>query len=243
MSRRSEIAISRLRGLQGGELAALLAAEPLLVLVTGGLAGLVLGAAGAAVAAGAWGGRTGGLPGADAVLAGLVIVLAGLVAVLLGMAGALREPLGDQISLAARPRASSVVAVFGDVLVLVGAAVAVYRGSVAGEDPDWVVLAGPALVGLAVGQAVVWLVRLAARLALRPTAPAGWPVSSPYAAWPAPPTPRPRCGCWSPPRSSPRWPSPVPPRSTTGPMTPPASAPVPRSACRWRTAARSAPSR
>ena len=140
------------------------------MLLAGGLAGLVLGAAGAAAGCRRLG-RThrraagsGRRPRRARHRAGWRCV-----AVLVGMAGALREPLGDQVSLAARPRASSVVAVFGDVLVLVGAAVAVYRGSVAGEDPDWVVLAGPALVGLAVGQAVVWLVRLAARLALRPT--------------------------------------------------------------------------
>ena len=60
---------------------------------------------------------------------------------------------------------------FASVLILVGAVVAVYRSSVVTSgEPDWVVLAGPALVGLAVGQVVVWLLRLVARLALGRTA-------------------------------------------------------------------------
>ena len=97
----------------------------------------------------------------------------GLVAVLLGMAGALREPLvgpGQHRRPAARRLGR------GRLRRRAGrwsaAVVAVYRSSVAGGDPDWVVLAGPALVGLAVGQLVVWLIRVVARLAVARTAPA-----------------------------------------------------------------------
>ncbi len=169
-ARRSEIAITRLRGLQGGELYTLLAVEPLLVLLAGGVVGILLGAVGSWLAARVWVAASAGLPGVDALLAGVGIVAVGLVAVLIGMAGALREPLSQQVSLAARPRAASTGAVFANVLVVVAAVVAVYRSSVAGADPDWVVLAGPALVGLAVGQLVVWLVRLAARAAVGRTA-------------------------------------------------------------------------
>jgi hypothetical protein len=170
-ARRTEIAIARLRGLQGGELYTLLAVEPLLVLLLGGVLGIVLGGVGAWLAGRAWVDASAALPGPGAVLAGLAIVAVGLGAVLVGMAGALREPLSQQVSIAARPRLASTGALFASVLILVGAVVAVYRSSVVTSgEPDWVVLAGPALVGLAVGQVVVWLLRLVARLALGRTA-------------------------------------------------------------------------
>jgi FtsX-like permease family protein len=170
-ARRDEIAVARLRGLQGGALYRLLAVEPLLVLLLGGALGVVLGGAGAWLAGVVWVDASAALPGLDAVEAGVAIVVVGLVAVLAGMAGALREPLSEQVSVAARPRAASTGAIFGNVLVLVAAVVAVYRSSVlTSDEPDWVVLAGPALVGLAVGQVVVWLLRLGARLAVGRTA-------------------------------------------------------------------------
>lgn len=169
-ARRGEIAMSRLRGLQGGELYTLLAVEPLLVLVLGGIAGTVLGAGGSWLASRLWVDTAAALPGLSALLAGAAIVVVGLVAVLVGMAGALREPLSEQVSIAARPRAASTAAVFANVLVIVAAVVAVYRSDVGGTDPDLLVLAGPALVGLATGQVVVWLIQLVARAAVGPTA-------------------------------------------------------------------------
>ena len=175
-ARRTEIAIARLRGLQGGELYTLLAVEPLLVLLLGGVLGILLGGVGAWLASLAWVGASAALPGPTAVVAGLAIVAVGLAAVLLGMAGALREPLSQQVSVAARPRLASTGATFASVLILVAAVVAVYRSSVVTSgDPDWVVLAGPALVGLAVGQLVVSLLRLVARLALGRTAQGALP--------------------------------------------------------------------
>lgn len=175
-ARRSEIAIARLRGLQGAELYTLLAVEPLLVLLLGGVCGLLLGGVGAWLAGVVWVDAPAALPGAAAVLAGLAIAAVGLVAVLLGMAAGLREPVSQQVSIAARPRSATTGALFGDVLILVGAVVAVYRSSVVSSThPDWVVLAGPALVGLAVGQLVVWLLRVVARLALGRTSRGGLP--------------------------------------------------------------------
>ncbi|MCW2792453.1 MAG: FtsX-like permease family protein, partial [Nocardioides sp.] len=165
-ARRGEIAMSRLRGLRGAELYTLLAVEPLLVLVLGGIAGTVLGAAGSWLASRLWVDADAALPGLSALLAGAAIVVVGLGAVLVGMAGALREPLSEQVSIAARPRAAATAAVFANVLVIVAAVVAVYRSGVVGQDPDLLVLAGPALVGLAIGQVVVWLIRLAARAAV-----------------------------------------------------------------------------
>ena len=174
IARREEVALARLRGLEGGELSSLLTAEPLIVLVLGGV--------------GRYGARRGRRPGGGgrlgrgrrrrgltltAVLAVLAIVAVGLVALVVGMVGSLNEPLVQQVSISARPRSSSAFAIFGSVLVIVAAVVASYRSSVSSDDPDWVVLAGPALVGIAVGQVVVWLLRALARVAVPATARRG----------------------------------------------------------------------
>lgn len=177
-ARRGEIALARLRGLEGGELYVLLALEPLLVLVLGGLLGGGLGLLVAHLSADAWltdPAALAGLVGADALTAAVLVVLAGLVALLVGMGAALREPLADQVAAVARPRRTTLASAFAQVLVVVGAAVAVYRSSVTPTDdaggPDLVVLAGPALVGLAVGAAALWLLRLLARRWVRHRGP------------------------------------------------------------------------
>lgn len=177
-ARRDEIALARLRGLEGGELYVLLALEPLLVLGLGGLLGGGLGLLVAHLSADAWltdPAALAGLVGADALTAAVLVVLAGLVALLAGMGAALREPLADQVAAVARPRRTTLASAFAQVLVVVGAAVAVYRSSVTPTDgtggPDLVVLAGPALVGLAVGAAALWLLRLVARRWVRHRGP------------------------------------------------------------------------
>ena len=174
--RRREIAVARLRGVTAPQLAATLVVEPLLVLVLGAVLGLACGVVVAAAAAGLWVGA--GLSLDATVLPAVVLVVGvGLVAVLVGMVGALREPLADQVSIAERPRALSTAALFGSVLLLVAAAVATYRSSVVdAQDPGWVVLAGPALVGLALGQVTVWLIRLVAVAGVRWTNGATLPV-------------------------------------------------------------------
>ena len=166
-ARRGEIALARLRGLEGGELYVLLALEPLLVLTLGGLLGGGLGLLVAHLSAAAWLTEPAAVVGADALTAAVLVVLVGLVALLAGMATSLREPLADQVAAVARPRRTTLASAFAQVLVVVGAVVAVYRSSVTPADdadgPDLVVLAGPALVGLAVGAAALWLLRLLAR--------------------------------------------------------------------------------
>lgn len=172
--RRREIALARLRGITGGQLYVVLAVEPLLVLVAGSVLGVFLGAAVAWLAGRTWIGAGTGSVDLDVLPWVASIVVVGLVAVLVGMAAALREPLADQVTVAERPRPASTAALFVSVLFLVAAVLAVYRSSVSpAQDADWVVLAGPALVGLAVGQVAVWLVRLAARLAVGATAARG----------------------------------------------------------------------
>lgn len=169
-ARRTEIALARLRGLEGGELFTLLALEPLLVLLVGGGLGTGAGLLAADAAARSWVGDPVGRPGLDVLAAVLVVVLVGLVAVLVGMAHALREPLVAQVRGASRPRSSGPAALFLQVLVVVGAVVAVYRARVVdGTRSDLLVLAGPALIGLAAGGAGLWLMAAAARLAVRRT--------------------------------------------------------------------------
>lgn len=174
-ARRGEIALARLRGLHGGQLAALLLVEPLVVLLLGAALGVVLGGIGAWLASSLWTESATGLPRLGAVLAGVAIVAVGLVAVLSGMTRALGEPLSEQVSMASRPRAATAAAAFASVIVIVAAVVAVYRGTGSTGDPDLVVLAGPALVGLAICQLVLWLIRLAARAALVLTAQGALP--------------------------------------------------------------------
>ncbi|HET7196044.1 MAG TPA: FtsX-like permease family protein [Nocardioides sp.] len=165
--RRPEIAVARLRGVTGGQLAVTLAVEPFLVLVLGSLLGLALGALTAELAGAVGLGGESSLPVTVLPAVALVVVF-GLVAVLVGMAGALREPLADQVSVEERPRPASTMALFFSVMLLAAAAVATYRSSVVdAQDPGWVVLAGPALVGLALGQVTVWLVRLVAVAGVR----------------------------------------------------------------------------
>ncbi|MFC6287081.1 hypothetical protein ACFP3Q_17175 [Nocardioides sp. GCM10027113] len=165
-ARRPEIALARLRGLTGASLHVVLAAEPLLALLAGSALGLVLGA-GVAVAAGAGPLTAAMVQAALRWTAGVVAVA--LVAVVAGAARALREPLESQVRPEQRPGRAGVLALFGQVLLLAGAAVALYGGAgpAASPDstaggPDWLVLGGPALVGLACGQLAVWLVHLAA---------------------------------------------------------------------------------
>jgi hypothetical protein len=173
--RRHEIAVARLRGVTGGQLAVTLAVEPLLVLALGALLGLAVGAVVAAVTAGLWVGAELSF-GVIILPVVALIVVVGLAAVLVGMAGALREPLADQVSVAERPRPASTAALFGSVLLIAAAVVAAYRSSVVdAQDPGWVVLAGPALVGLAVGQVTVWVVRLLALAGVRWTAGSALP--------------------------------------------------------------------
>ena len=174
-TRRGEIAVGRLRGVTGGQLYAVLAIEPLLVLTAGALLGVGLGAATAAAASRVWFGAPAPI-GVTVLPAVALVVAVGLAAVLVGMSGRLREPLGEQVSIAERPRPATTASLFLSVLVLVAAVVATYRATVVtATDPGWVVLAAPALVGLAVGQLTVWLIRLGAGLAVRRTASAGLP--------------------------------------------------------------------
>jgi hypothetical protein len=171
--RRGEIAVARLRGVVGTQLAMVMATEPLIVLVLGALVGAVVGLASAYAAGQLLVQHATPEVGWTFLTAVASVVVVGLLGVLLGMAGSLREPLNLQVSVAERPARPGVWAVFGHILVIVAALVGLYRATAESADPDWVVLATPALVGLALGQIAVWVIQGTAAIAVRRTKGSG----------------------------------------------------------------------
>ncbi|MDR7253207.1 hypothetical protein J2X46_002192 [Nocardioides sp. BE266] len=168
VARREEIGLARLRGIHGLRLWRFLLLEPLLAIVVGALVGLALGAVGTVLATKTWLDEAADPWGRPALLATAAIAGVGLVIVGVSAAAALREPLAVQVSTRRRPRRATTLAIFLSVLVFVGAGVASYRSRGADGEPDLVVLVGPALVGLALGQLAIWVIRIAAR-GLTPT--------------------------------------------------------------------------
>ncbi|RYB89397.1 hypothetical protein EUA06_15565 [Nocardioides glacieisoli] len=163
VARREEIGLARLRGIHGFRLWRFLLVEPLLAIVVGTLIGLAVGAAGTVLTTRTWLDEASDALERPAVVAAAAIAGAALVIVGLSAAAALREPLSVQVSMRRRPRRATTLAVFLSVLVLVGAGVAAYRSRSAAGEPDLLVLLGPALVGLALGQVAIWVIRIAAR--------------------------------------------------------------------------------
>lgn len=174
LARREEIGLARLRGIRGLRLGTVLLAEPLGAIVLGTALGLGLGWLVARVAGGAW--LDAGTPdlGSTAVLVALATAAGSLLIVLLAGWSTVGEPLSVQVAGRTRPRRATTLVVFADVLVIVGAAVAAYRSrEVVTGEPDALVLLGPALVGLALGQVAIWVLRLLARGATGATARSG----------------------------------------------------------------------
>lgn len=165
-ARREEIGLARLRGIHGARLWRFLLLEPLGAIVVGTVLGVLLGAVVTVASTSLWLGDAADPLDRAAVLTALGTALGGLAIVVVSSVAALREPLAVQVATRQRPRRATTVAVFLSVLVIVGAGVAAYR-SRAGttDDPDALVLLGPALVGLALGQVAIWLLRLGARVA------------------------------------------------------------------------------
>ena len=163
VARREEIGLARLRGIHGLRLWRFLLVEPLLAIVVGTLVGLAVGAAATVAATATWLDDASPALERPALVAAASIAGAALVIVGLSAAAALREPLAVQVSTRRRPRRATTLALFLGVLVFVGAGVAAYRSRESDGTPDLVVLLGPALVGLALGQAAIWVIRIAAR--------------------------------------------------------------------------------
>src|SRR4051794_38214173 len=158
--RSHDVALARLRGMSGSRLV-LFAAGPLL---TVSLAGVAAGAG-----AGIWfarrildgWGRSYHLGTPEVVVA--VAILVGAWATIAMVAGTvIRRPLVDALSVNPRRRASSWVTTFLELLVVAGAALAVYEAHRGGHG--WVPVVAPALVALAAGQLVMWLLALTPKL-------------------------------------------------------------------------------
>ncbi|HXH80705.1 FtsX-like permease family protein [Nocardioides sp.] len=173
-ARRAEIGLARLRGIRGLRLGSVLLFEPLATIVVGTALGLGLGWLVARTAGGAWLDADTPELGATAVYVALGTAAGSLVIVLLSSWATVGEPLSTQVAMRTRPRRATTLVVFASVLVIVGAVVSAYA-SIAGVDgqPDALVLIGPALVGLALGQVAAWVLRVLARAATGASARSG----------------------------------------------------------------------
>lgn len=167
--RRQEIALAELRGRHGLTLLRAAVAEPTLILVAAAIVGTAFGWVLARVCVRQW-------LGADATLELTVQEWATPATVLIvsvGVAVAVSwretyQPLTAKLDSMAGPRPATVTGLFLSLLVLIGALVAVYQSRRLGAgQANWVSFLSPALVGLAAGQAGVWLVVLLSRVALR----------------------------------------------------------------------------
>lgn len=159
--REPEIALARLRGRRGHRLLFFTAVEPVIVIVFGA----VVGAAGGLLAARwlvrRWLTRA-TPPGLDPralVIGGLVALATVLLAIVVCWRTG-RRPLVGQLVETRRPRSATAGLLFLQVLLILGAIVAIYQaGQAPGKRLDWVTLVSPAIVGLAAGQVLVWLIR------------------------------------------------------------------------------------
>jgi hypothetical protein len=158
--REPEIALAKLRGRKGGRLLVFAVAEPCVVVVCGAFAGVVGGWLVTGLVVDAWlpSGTTAHLGRPEWTWIGLV-TLGSLLLVVAASWSVVRAPLLGQLTAARRPHAATTFALFLQLLVVIGAVVSVYQAHQAVRSRvDWVTLVSPALVGLAGGQVMVWLV-------------------------------------------------------------------------------------
>lgn len=163
VERSHDVALARLRGLHGPRLV-LFAAGPLLAVT---LAGIVLGSV-----AGTWfarriveGWSLSYHLGTREVVVAVAILVGAWVTVAVVSAAVIRRPLVDALSVNPRRRGSSWLTTFLELLVVAGACLAVYEAH--HSERDWVPTIAPALVALAAGQLVMWLLALTPRLGQR----------------------------------------------------------------------------
>ena len=162
--RRAEVSLVRVRGAYGPWLLSSVAGQSLLAVLAGLLAGLAIGSVALQTLHGRWdvpplvGGRE----------IGYALLVAGLAAVpAVGAAAAVAsEPLAVALRRSAWSGPTGRWAFAGlvaGIAVALAAVLSVYRADT--DDPGTLVLAGPGLIGVAVGQVVVWLHRAVGRRA------------------------------------------------------------------------------
>jgi hypothetical protein len=163
VDRSHDVALARLRGLHGARLVGF-AAGPLLAT---SLVGIVLGSI-----VGTWlasricaGWSVSYALGAREVLVAMAILVGAWVTVAAVAAAVIRRPLVDALSLHPRRLTTSWLVTFLELLVVAGACLAVYEAH--RSEQSWVPTIAPALVALAAGQLVMWLLGLTPRLGRR----------------------------------------------------------------------------
>jgi hypothetical protein len=167
--RRGEIALAQIRGRHGLGLFASFLAEPIMLIALGAAVGVAVGKGVLAVAVRGWLDGSSRQPD-DSISRGAWVATGGAVAcvvasVVAGSWRIVREPLIEQLDDSHRPVPPATVVLLGQTGVVVAAAIAVYESTQhAGARDGWAAVADPSLltpvlVGLAAGQAAVWLVR------------------------------------------------------------------------------------
>ena len=163
VDRSRDIALARLRGMSGARLVGF-AAGPLLAVT---LAGITAGSGAGAWLAGrvADGWHASYSLGTREVVLAVSLLLGAWVTVVLVSAAVIRRPLADALSVMPRRRPASWVTAFLEILVVAAAVLAVYEARRGGHG--WVPVIAPALVALAAGQVVAWLLALTPRVGRR----------------------------------------------------------------------------
>ena len=157
--REHDLALARLRGRSGVRLLFFAVAEPSAVVLAGAAAGVGAGWLLARAVIASWlpSGTTFALSAHEWEGVGLV-TFANLAVVLACSWGAMRAPLLEQLAGTRRPRGASTVGTFLQALLVLGAVVAVYQAHQSARSRvDWVTLVSPAVIGLAAGQVLIWL--------------------------------------------------------------------------------------
>jgi len=163
VDRSHDIALARLRGLQGSRLVTFAAAPLLSVSLVGIAVGSVVGTWFAGRVADDWG-ISYSLGTREVVVA--VGVLVGAWATIAVVAAAvIHRPLVEALSVQPRRHPTHWVTTFLELLVVVAACLAVYEAH--RSESSWVPSIAPALVALAAGQLVMWVLALTPRLGRR----------------------------------------------------------------------------
>lgn len=174
-SRREEVGLARLRGVGGPRLWAMVLGEPALAVLAGLVVGVPAGWGAAVLLASRWDDSVRVELGTGLVGLASGVALIGLVVAGGSAVRALREPLVGQLRARLRPRAATTSAVFGTLVVAVGAGVAVQRSRVDVDgDPDLLIQLAPALVGLTVAVVAGWLLQRVGRVGATATSSSGF---------------------------------------------------------------------
>jgi hypothetical protein len=175
--RRSEIALAQIRGRHGVGLFASFLVEPMVLITLGAVVGVGVGKGVLALAVRLWldpeSGSAESISRGAWIAAGAAVgcVLASVIA---GSWRVVREPLIEQLDESHRPSPPATVVLLGQAGVVVAAVVAVYESTQhAGTRDGWAAIADPSLLtpvllGLAAGQAAVWVVRALGSALARP---------------------------------------------------------------------------